>query len=150
VAVAKPFHVNLKSLCFGGSAIDGFFSNLALAVLRGFAGVSLLIVHGWDKIPVSSSFVEAIGHLGFPVPVVFAWLAALTEVIGGSLVALGLVTRPAALCVAVNMAVAGFMGSAGSSLAQRELPLLYGAVFLLFTVVGAGRLSFDAGLRGGS
>lgn len=142
--------MNFKTLCFGGVAIDGFFQNLVLAILRGFAGASMVIVHGWDKLPVSQSFVDSIGHLGFPVPVVFAWLAALTEVVGGALVALGLATRPAAFFVTVNMAVAAFMSGAGASLAQRELPLLFTAVFLLFTVLGAGRLSFDAGLRSGS
>lgn len=80
----------------------------------------------------------------------FALLAGLVEFLGGILLALGLLTRPAAaaafvlLLVAVFKAhwAAGFFNTAGGY----EYPLLWAVVVLGFVIRGGGPLSLDARL----
>ena len=115
----------------------------ALTLLRVFTGLSLALAHGLGKVPPSAGFVDGVAGLGFPMPVVFAWAAALSELVGGALLALGLLTRPAALAIAGTMAVAAFLRHAGDPYAKQELALFYLVVALLFAVRGANRLSLD-------
>jgi putative oxidoreductase len=104
--------------------------------------------------------------MGFPVPVVFAWAAALAETVGGTLVTLGLFTRVAAALCALTMLVAAFVRHHALDLlfirlglmevpperiagwGNPELALLYLAIFLAVALAGAGALSIDA-VRGG-
>lgn len=122
-------------------------ADAALFVLRVVAGLALAFGHGLGKIPPSPGFVQLVGGLGFPSPELFAWGATVTEVGGGVLLALGLLTRPAATLVAVNMAVVTFVANAGKAFGDLELGLLYGVIMLAFAVLGAGRYSLDAVLR---
>ena len=86
--------------------------DLALLVLR-LSGFGLAFAHGWQKVAMLSSgnggrFVEGVEALGFPMPVVFAWAAALAEFGGGLLIALGIGTRIASTFAAFTMFVAAF------------------------------------------
>jgi putative oxidoreductase len=117
-----------------------------LLVLRVGAGLGMALAHGLGKLPPSDGFVDATAALGFPLPVVFAWLAALAEFGGGLLVALGLATRPAAAFAAFTMAVAFFGAHAGDPFGDREMAFLYGIVFVALALTGAGRFSADAAL----
>ena len=133
----------------GGGAAD-----LGLLVLRVFAGASLAIAHGWGKVypsGPSEGFVGMIGGLGLPEPELLAWLSGLTELVGGALLAVGLLTRPAALAVAVNMAVAGlwFHQVQGDPYSARELALFYLAAAFCLLLTGPGRISLDRALGGG-
>jgi len=94
-------------------------------------------------------FVQGVAKMGFPAPTLFAWLSALAEFLGGLLIAMGLLTRPAAAVLAFNMAVAAFVTmlhapfvSSGGG-ASKEPALLYLLPFLLLIATGAGRYSFD-------
>ena len=136
-----------NDIAFGGLSLPGVPVNLALATLRILAGAGMALGHGWLKLPVSEKFVEGVGDMGFPLPIVFAWAAALSEFLGGILVAVGFLTRPAAFFVMCTMMVAAFLRHSEGSFLDREGSLLYGAVFLLFTVIGASRLSIDALIR---
>ncbi|BET66271.1 DoxX family protein [Opitutales bacterium ASA1] len=136
-----------KILFFGGVVFPGFLSNSAFAILRVVAGLGMALGHGLGKVPPSDGFIGAVGAMGFPLPFVFAWAAGLAELVGAILVAVGLATRPAALFVTITMGVAAFVRHAGDAFADRESSLLYGAVFLVFTVLGAGRVSVDALIR---
>lgn len=87
--------------------------------------------------------------LGMRPGIVFATLAALVEFFGGLALVLGVLTRPAALAVAVFMAVAltvhlpnGFFWSDGGV----EYPLMWGLVALAIFFRGADRYSLDARL----
>lgn len=126
--------------------------NLAEAALRVAAGV-FLIPHGMQKLfgAFGGHGLEATGQffetqLGFA----YGWLAALgagsVETFGGLLLALGLLTRPAAVAVAVLLLMAltvhlpaGFFWTAGGW----EYPALWGVVALYFAARGGGRFSVD-------
>ena len=77
-----------------------------------------------------------------------AILLALTEFFGGLFLALGLLTRPAALAVTVAMAIATFYVHLGNGFFWNnvgyEYPLLLTLVALGFVLRGGGRYSIDA------
>jgi putative oxidoreductase len=143
--------------------------DFALLVLR-LAGLGLAIFHGWGKLARllggDHGFADGLARMGFPAPLVFAWAAALTETLGGTLVTLGLFTRvAAALCAATMMVAALVRHHALDQLFVRlglmevpperltawgnpELALVYLAAFLAVGLAGAGGLSID-GMRSG-
>jgi len=139
----------MTSWLFSGVRIDSFFPNLGLFVLRAFAGVSLAVAHGFQKLPPSAGFVEGVAALGFPVPGLFAWMTTATELLGGLALAAGFLTRPAALLIAINMGVAGFLRHAPDAYSAKELALLFFAIAFMFLCVGGGRFSVDRMLRRG-
>jgi putative oxidoreductase len=134
-------HWILGTVAAGGPAADA-----GLAVLRIGAGLLLLFLHGLAKIPPQEGFVGWIGGMGFPAPLVFAWLAALAETAGAILIAIGLFTRPAALYVVVHFTVVVLVAHAGDTLKERELALMFGLVALAIALIGPGRYSLDAAL----
>jgi putative oxidoreductase len=136
-----------RDLLFG-THTTGPVGDLGLLLLRLFAGLALAFAHGINKLPPSGRFVERIGGFGFPAPELFGWLAGLAEFGGGILLALGFCTRPAATFIVVNMTVAVVFGHAGDPFGRRELALLFGFVALMYALVGAGRYSVDALIRG--
>jgi putative oxidoreductase len=118
-------------------------AELAMTALRVFAGASLSLAHGLGKLPPSPRFVATVDRLGFPEPELFAWAAGLSETVGGALLALGLLTRPSALFVAITMAVAAFGLHGPDPFADKEHALLFAVIALVFLVRGAGRWSLD-------
>jgi putative oxidoreductase len=139
--------MNIKDYCTGGVDVPGPGANFGLLVLRVFSGGAMMIAHGLPKVAPSEGFIEAVGDMGFPLPTLFAWAAALTELVGAGMVALGLWTRPAAWSVALTMFVAAFIRHASDPFQVKELALLYFAVFLFFALFGGGRWSVDAAMR---
>lgn len=121
--------------------------DVGLLLLRVFAGVALALAHGLGKLPPSERFVAGVVEMGFPAAPLFAWATGFSETVGGLLLAVGLLTRPAAFFVLVTMTVAAFVRQAGDPFLERELALLYGFVALQFLLAGPGRLSLDALLR---
>jgi putative oxidoreductase len=138
--------------------------DIALLILR-LAGLTLALAHGWGKLTAlasgTSRFVQSVASLGFPAPAVFAWSAALSEVVGGLLVALGLFTRVGAAFAGFTMLVAAFVrhhahGHVLSWLGVRpvseetlkawgdpELAFVYLLCFGAIALLGGGRLSLD-------
>jgi putative oxidoreductase len=115
----------------------------SLLIMRVFLG-SALAVHGAHKIfGQMDGFTQGVAGIGFPVPVLFAWLAALSEFAGGLFIALGLFTRVSALFAAVVMGVAFFMVHAADPFRVKELAYVY----LVFTgsmiLCGGGYFSLD-------
>jgi putative oxidoreductase len=59
------------------------------------------------------------------------------------MLAAGLLTRPAALAIAVNMAVAAFLAHAADPFRTREPALLFLALAAVFLARGGGPFSID-------
>ncbi len=121
------------------------FEVYALTVLRVGTGL-LFMEHGAQKL------FGALGGLGgpgiaAPLGSLFG-VAGILELFGGALIALGLLTRPVALLLLVEMLVAYFwrhMPRDFWPLVNRgELALLYALVYLYLSVRGPGPYSVDA------
>jgi putative oxidoreductase len=125
----------------------GGASDVGLGFLR-FAGFGLAY-HGYQKVfgGNMSGFADAVEKIGFPLPYVFAWAAALSELVGGALVGFGLYTRFAASFAAATMFVAAFLALATESFEKRELALAYLVVMLAIACLGPGKWSVDGLLR---
>ena len=120
--------------------------HLVWTTLRVVVGI-VMIHNGLDKLANIESFAHAyVEVIGLPFPIFFSYIAAYTELIGAPLVALGLLTRPAALGLLGTMVVAMYhhILVAGFSIPYLELSAIYAACFLFLTVNGAGLLSLDA------
>jgi putative oxidoreductase len=113
----------------------------ALSIVRLVIGL-LFLEHGTAKL------------LGFPAPpsglpalMTLSWLQGLLELAGGTLITIGLFTRPTAFILSGNMAVAYFMAHAPKSffpmLNGGDGAILYCFVFLLLFFAGPGRWSVD-------
>jgi putative oxidoreductase len=114
-------------------------ARLTLGVV--FLGTGWGKLHSLDK--VTSFFTE----LGIPAPHFQAVLVACTELVGGGLVLLGLLTRLAALPLAFTMVIAILTAKRGdidgvSSLFGFE-EFTYLVMFLWLALVGPGPLSID-------
>lgn len=134
----------------GGTNIISIPPNVALALLRIFTGLSLALAHGIGKLPPSDGFIGAVGNLGFPVPALFAWLSGCTEFFGGLLLAIGLLTRPAALFITINMSVAVFLRHADDPFSSKEKALFFLVVAVVFLIIGSGKYGIDSLFRGRS
>ena len=119
-------------------------AGIGLLILRLMMGAGI-VRHGYGKVVEghASDMVGAIGKMGFPVPLLFAWAAGLSEFLGGILIVLGLATRVGALFVGITMAVAAFMFHAHDALGVKELALGYLAMALTLLGTGAGPYSLD-------
>ena len=139
--------------------------DLALLCLR-LSGFGLAFAHGWAKVAMLASgnggpFVAGVEALGFPLPIVFAWAAALAEFAGGLAIAFGIGTRIASAFAAFTMAVASFgrhhlighllvwVGAASvpedeiASWGNPERAAVYLVIFIALALLGGGRLSLD-------
>lgn len=137
----------LGKLLFGAAGSDSFLANAAMTLVRVFAGIGLMLGHGIEKMPPSERFFGFVANAGFPAPKFFGWAAALSEVVGGACLALGLFTRVSSFFVAVTMFVAAFVVNYGEGFEKQELGLVYLAVALLFLLKGSGDWSLDAFIR---
>ena len=137
----------VKKFLFGGESGLSFAANAGLTLLRIFAGISIAAAHGIGKIPPGEGLVTRAGELGFPMPVVFAWAAALSEFLGGIFLALGLFTRLAAFFIGFTMLVAIMGVHAADPYQRKELAFMYFFVAAAFVLKGSGDWSVDAFLR---
>lgn len=135
--------------------LDDRLGGLAWVMLRVVTGL-LLMPHGAQKLfgafgggglSGTAGFLESVGY---PAPYLMALLIGLVEFVGGLCLVLGLLTRPAALAVAVFMAFAvSFHASFGFFWTSKgfEYPLLWGVVALAIFIRGAGGLSLDGRMK---
>jgi putative oxidoreductase len=141
------------------------FSDLALLLLR-LSGLGLALAHGYGKVLALAGgqgdrFIEGVASMGFPLPGLFAWAAALAEFLGGLCVALGLGTRVASAFAGFAMFVAAFVRhhafqhllvALGAMRASEEtvrswgnpeLALLYLLAFTTLVLAGGGRFAIE-------
>lgn len=130
----------LKRLLFGTSPLT---TDLGLLAIRLWFGVVMALAHGIPKFSKLEMFAGGLASNGVPAPELMAWLAALTETVGGFFIVLGFLTRPAALGLVVTMCVAAFVAHANDPFQKMEFALLYGVGFLGLALTGPGRLSLD-------
>ncbi|MFN3648929.1 MAG: DoxX family protein [Armatimonadota bacterium] len=117
----------------------------ALLALRVVTGIAF-IFHGLPKVRDPAAFAEMM-----QLPPALGFIAAWTEVLGGALLVLGLLTPVAALFLTVQMLVAifrvhlpagdPFVGTGGSSW---ELAAVYLVVNVALLLAGPGAYSLDA------
>ena len=121
---------------------------LVETILRFVAGV-LLVTHGFGKITNPFGAVGMVESLGFYPGVFWSPLLAATEFFGGILVAIGLLTRPAAFAAFIVLMVTVYFHWIVKSegLGGAEKSILWSAIFLFFAVRGGNRHSIDAKLR---
>lgn len=132
---------------FIGAAPRAALTDVGLLILRAVTGLALALAHGLGKMPPSDRFVGMVEGLGFPAPGLFAWGSGFAEFVCGLLLAVGLLTRPAALFIVLNMTVVILLAHAGDAFGDREKGLLFGVIALTFLIIGGGRYSLDAVLR---
>ncbi len=138
----QPFDA-MKSLLFGPGP-ETTLPSLGILVLRIAVGAMMFFLHGWAKLTGFNEMKE-----GFPDPIgagseVALGLAVFAEVGCSALLVLGLFTRLAALPLAVTMGVAVFLIHGADPIPDKELPILYLAVYLTLLISGPGRYSADA------
>ncbi len=118
---------------------------LGLLVLRLVLGV-IMIVHGYHKVFGGMQHFEQMLH-GVGIPPWMAYLAGAAEFGGGILIALGFLTRLAALAILIDMTVAifkvhlhnGMTGPGGY-----EFPLSLAVIAFALIFFGAGPIAIDA------
>ncbi len=133
----------IKKLLFKTTPESSLLNETSLLVLRVIAGLLMASLHGFGKMPPSDKLIGGVQALGFPMPVLFAWAAALAELVGGIFLAVGFMTRPAAFFLAFTMFVAAFGVHLADPWDVKELSLLYFGVSLIFATRGAGKFSID-------
>lgn len=137
----------LKTILFGGESGLSYVANAGLTLLRIFTGISLAFAHGIGKIPPGEDFITGTANLGFPMPTLFSWAAALSEFLGGMCLALGLFTRVAAFFIAFVMLVAILGVHAADPYQKKELAFVYFFIAAAFMIKGSGDWSLDSFLR---
>jgi putative oxidoreductase len=136
------------------SGIYAAFDPIALPLLRLTMGL-ILFPHGCQKLfgwfggLGFEKFTEIFDKIGWHPAVFWVALVALTESVGGLLLAFGFLTRFAAAAILIFMLNAVWATSAkGFFWAQggMEYPILIGVVALVFLIKGGGRFSVDHAL----
>lgn len=119
--------------------------SFGILALRATAGLAMM-THGYAKVfgGGMEKFIAGVGEMGFPAPTAFAWLAALSELVGGFCLAIGLGTRASAFFIGVTMVVAVFVRHAADAFKVKELPILFLAIMVYFVFAGGGKWSLDS------
>ncbi|MCO4316155.1 DoxX family protein [Phyllobacterium sp. 21LDTY02-6] len=129
-------------------ALGRFYAPLsesAETLLRLVAGL-LLVVHGSGKIANPFGAVGMVEGLGFYPGVFWSPLLAATEFFGGILLALGLLTRPAAFATSIVLAVTIYFHWVvrGEGMSGAEKSMLWMAITVFFFIRGANSQAVDA------
>ncbi|MEO8486927.1 MAG: DoxX family protein [Betaproteobacteria bacterium] len=132
-------------------SLAGLYATLAgpsVFLMRAIAGITLA-VHGWPKIQDPFKSIDLVEGLGFVPGALWSPLLAGTEFFGGILLAIGFLTRPAALGATIVLLVTAWFhwlvrdqGFGGA-----EKSLLWAALTFYFVARGGGFLSVDRALR---
>lgn len=128
-------------------------ADTALLIFRVALGVCF-VVHGLGKLGVvgpgnMSGFTSWLKSLGLPAPALQARIAMLSELVGGALIACGLLTRVAAFFCMVAMIVAATIGHKGGGYLitnnppGNEYALNLAILMLVLILIGPGHYSVD-------
>ena len=126
----------------------GKYRDVGILLLRAGIG-AMMVLHGWPKLAGGQHVWEKVGaamqFLGVGIyPVFWGLMAAMSETLGGTLLVVGFLTRPAALSIAFTMSVATLMiYRTGGNFNEWSHSLEVGIVALSLFVIGAGKFSID-------
>ena len=133
--------MNLSSL--------GQYRDLGFLILRAGIGI-MMVLHGWPKLAGGQQNWEqlggAMGYLGITFwPVLWGFFSAMAETLGGALLAVGFLTRFAAIFLTFNMGVATLMvyHISHGSFKDWSHPAEIGIACLSLVIIGAGKYSVD-------
>ena len=127
--------------------------DFATLVGRVFIGVCF-VVHGLGKLGIVGTdtmdgFVSWLESMDVPFAPIQARMAMMSEILGGTALALGFMTRPACLLLIGTMLIAGRLGHKGAGyLITNEPPgaeytINLAAICSVFLLLGPGRVSLD-------
>jgi putative oxidoreductase len=116
-----------------------------------------MAVHGWQKLTMmgpANFGNDMLAGLGIPAPVLFGYVVTFTELIGGLLLIVGLLTRVVTIPLMIILGVAtlavktdiGLIAGTGAPLPGAELDLALIAGLLTLLLLGPGPLSLDRAL----
>ena len=140
----KVHSLNLRGI--KGNALTKDIGLLLLRVVTGTGFVFLfekVLPRGGVWGPEEWS-VTNVAAMGFPLPLVFAWMAVLSEFVGGLLIIGGMWTRYAAAINTVVTFVAAFIFHGGAVTGSGFSATLFFVLCLTLTISGPGRFSLDA------
>lgn len=129
--------------------LAGHRASAGLLAMRLVLGVGI-ILHGWPKLADVSGFAGAVG-----VPTFMGWLAVLSEIVGGAMILIGLLTPVFGALLVGTMAYAilfhmrqgdPFIASGGGG--SWELAAVYLVGFLTLVLAGPGRFALDTTVFG--
>ena len=139
----------LKSCLFGSCDPNGTCAQIGYAAFRIFIGAAMALGHGLGKIKEPSNATGMVENLGMPAPFLLGWCLILSEFVGGILIAIGLLTRPAAYALAITMGIAwylhysGALGEDKSGFGAQEKALLYFFACVVIASFGSGKFGVD-------
>ena len=139
---------------WGSVLTAGLWPDLAVFIGRLFIGMCF-VVHGLGKLGLVGSgnmqgFVEWLQSMDVPLAPLQARMAMLSEITGGTLLALGLFMRPACLLLIFTMIVATRLGhkNAGYLITNEppgaEYTINLAAICFVLLLLGPGAFSLDA------
>lgn len=128
--------------------------DLAVLVGRLFIGICFM-VHAFGKLGLvgtgnMSGYIQWLEGMGIPYAPVQAYLAMLTELLGGFALAVGFMTRPACLLLGFTMIVAARLGHKGAGYLITNEPegaeytINLAAICAVLFLIGPGTFSVDA------
>jgi putative oxidoreductase len=121
--------------------------SVGLLLLRAGTGLTMAIAHGYPKLERALSdaprFADPFGIGEVP----SLWMAIFGELVCGTLIAIGLGTRLAAIPFAFTMGVAITIAHAGDPWSDKEHAFLFLVPAIVIAITGPGRYSFDAWIR---
>ena len=141
----------MDALSGGSGRAAAGYAPLMVRVLVGL----VMAAHGWQKLQGGpANFGQALAGLGVPLPELMAYLVTFVELIGGTLLIVGLLSRLAALLLTIDLVMAillvkvniGLLSPTDGSGVDAELELALIGGFLVVLLAGLGRLSVDQAL----
>lgn len=133
----------LKKLIFYCPDYHHLGLNFGLLALRVYAGAAVAFEHGFNKLPPAPGFVTSLQDLGLMFSGIWAWGAAVINLVFGFFLVIGFATRASSFLLTVTMFIIAFVFHYDEPFTNFESPLLYGMASILFIFSGPGKFSAD-------
>jgi len=141
----------LNQIHHGGILGNATTVDYGLLVLRVVAGLAFIFI--FEKVlpregvwGPQARFIQNVTEMGFPFPVFFAWVAVLSEFLGGFLMVGGLWTRYATFMNASVTFVAAFVYHDADLVGKGLTATVFFSICVALTLAGPGRFSIDGWL----